>query len=938
MKQLFTLLTLGLLCGNAAFAAFTPPCTLAIDSPDAFAQWTTANPNGDDYTFEYASDGTTGYALYTQNKNGAANDWLITPAITLAAGKTYKITYSVQNKTTFSSDKQDFTVYAGQSAEVAAQTTKVFSVTGLEKNTVAVEKSANFTATTSGDYYFGLNLTSKSYSGDFAVYSVKVEELVAHPGAAKDLKITAAPEGALKAVLTWTWPTVTDLGGTLTSVSGAYIYRGTTRLFTVNDESKIGTFADPTATPGGFATWTDETLTEAGQYYYKVVPYNADGASTSDPAAAQSPFIGPAKSISNVSNLKATASAEDVRKIELTWDAPIATDGGYLNPALVKYNISRSKDGGTYQDLVKEWSGTLPYIDATLDGLALYTYQVRTVYNGTTGWSAATSNDVVTGGTMALPYTNDFNSSNSLALFKLFTGPDVTRNWGRSSNRLNYWGGTKADAWAVLPVFSLKAGKTYKISYTAWVSKATSPKNLAVAFGSQPTAEAMTNIITSGAVQNTLGGGQQYFFSVPADGDYYIGFHVFGDSNTDDLYVDDITVEESVTAAKPVTEASAAAAPDGALQALLQWTNPRETTAGGALPVVDKVVVSLDGTPVKTIEILEGGAEYEEPIDVAAPGIYTYTITVYLGDIASEPVTVTTPWIGYDTPKAPSTVEAAINGDARVITFSPVTEGIHGGYINEQALTYIISRGDVVLSTEVKSSPYTDEEADLPLAVYTYSVKAVNGDYTGEATVSNKLTIGDALSLPFNQKFDAATDFDLWTLGLGSWKWDNTKKGLQNGKANSWAFTPPITMKKGECKLTFKATCYNSRNEEDIEIRLVKAAEVPLADDVIDLGDYHITSVNYPDATEKTFTVPQTGTYYVAFGQTVNKFYAYLQALDIEQVSEEPDNVGIDSVNVAEEGEARYFTLQGIELKEPVRGQTVIVVRGGKSYKAIYLK
>lgn len=84
MKQLFTLLTLGLLCGNAAFAAFTPPCTLAIDSPEAFAQWTTANPNGDDYTFEYASDGTTGYALYTQNKNGAANDWLITPAITLA--------------------------------------------------------------------------------------------------------------------------------------------------------------------------------------------------------------------------------------------------------------------------------------------------------------------------------------------------------------------------------------------------------------------------------------------------------------------------------------------------------------------------------------------------------------------------------------------------------------------------------------------------------------------------------------------------------------------------------------------------------------------------------------------------------------------------------------------------------------------------------------
>lgn len=935
MKHLSLLLTIGLMCSGTALAANTPPCTLAIDSPEAFAQWKSVDANGDggDNQFQYDANG---YALYVENKSVSANDWIISPAVTLKAGTTYNITFSVRQAATYTGDKQDFTVYTGTSQDVAALTSKVFSVIGLTKTTWAVEKSGKFTATEAGDYYFGLNLTSKSYNGNFEVYSVKVEEVKVHPGAATNLSVTPAPLGALEATLTWTWPTKTDLGGDLSSVTGAYIYRGTTRTFETNDASRIGDYADPAAAPGAQASWIDKTLTEAGKYYYKVVPYNAEGASTADPACVQSPFIGPAKSISAVTELKATAVAEDVKKVELTWTAPTASDGGYLDLEAVKYKIARSKDGGSYQDLATDWSGTLPYVDATLDGLGSYTYQVRTIYNGTTSWSPATSNAVITGGTMALPYSNDFSTNNSADLLKFFTGPNGSRTWGLSSGKLSYWGGTTADAWAVLPVFTLKAGKTYKISYRSWVQKTTSPKNLAVVLGTQPTVEGMTDVIAEGAVINSLGGNVSQYFNVPADGDYYLGFHVYGASNTDDLYLDDVLVEESVTAANPVTEAKAEAAPAGALQAMLSWINPNKTTAGDPLSVVDKIVITRNDEVSDTITVREGGVEDGIICDVPKPGIYTYTLTVYLGDVASEPVTVTTPWIGFDTPKAPATVEAAISGDNRVITFAAVTEGVHGGYIDVPNLRYVVSRNDVVLSTEVKGSPYTDDEQGLPLAIYTYSVKAVNGEYPGEATESNKLTIGDALALPFHQDFNSAADFDLWDLSHGSWIWDNTKKGLRNGTSDSYAFTPPILMKKGECKLTFKATCYNARNEEDIQIYLVKAVEVPLPADAQTIGDFHVNVVNWPDAVEQKFTVPETGTYYVAFGQKKSAFYAYLQALDIEQVSENNENVGIDAIGADSLEGARYFTLQGVELKEPVKGQPVIVVTGEKSFKAIF--
>lgn len=927
----FVLLSIAALSLSAS-AAVTPPCTLAINSQETFDNdWKQFDANSDTYLFSYNADEQG--AVYSENKSGAANDWLISPAVTLSAGSTYQITYSVQNLTSYSSDKQDFTVYAGLSQDVAGMTDKIFSETGLSKTSWAVDRSGKFTPTADGDYYFGLNLTSKSYSGNFAVFSVKVEEVAVHPGAVTDVKITPAPLGELKATISWTWPVKNDQGGDQVTITGADIYRGTSSYFTANDASKILTVSD-NATPGSEYSVEDNTLTEPGVYYYKIIPFNAAGASTISPSSTASPYIGQAKSISGVSNLKATAVADNDKAISLTWDLPTATDGGYFNPADVAYNIKRSKDGATAVDIASEWKGDLPYVDDTLDALGSYTYTIYTVYNGSTSWSGVKSNPVVTGGTMSLPYSNDFNTQSALDLFTIFHGPDAERDWGISSNALDYWGGTTADAWAVLPVFTLEKGKTYKVSFDTRVSNASSPKSLAVAVGNAPTAEALTDVVFSETIESAIATAKTAYVSVPEDGNYYIAFHCFGPSNFNDIYVDNLLVELTVTTPEPVADLMAEAAPNGELKTILTWKNPTLSTAGDALESVDKIEISRGETVVATLTDLTPGSESSYTDAVETPDYYTYTIKAYLGEYASEPVSITSPWIGFDTPKAPESVTATIDGDSRIIDFTPVTEGIHGGYIDTAALTYTVSRNDETIADDVTESPYVDTTADLPLAAYVYSVAAVNGEYTGEATKSAEVIVGDALDLPYTPDYQDASAFLLWTLD-GGWKYNASKDALENSSNNSWAFTPPLNMKKGECQVSFKATCYNYRYQEDMSIYLVTSTEAPIAEDAVKIADFHVESAGFPDVQSYTFEVPTAGKYYIAFGQTTSAMTLTLTQTDVDQLTviDEP-SVGIDSIENADE-EAEYFDLQGVRIDRPAKGRIVIVRRGDKVSKEI---
>lgn len=76
----------------AAQAQTAPPCDFQFTSEDEFAKWTVidGNPSDSPVVWEWSGDDAS-----IDSSDEAADDWLISPAISLEAGETYAITFVV---------------------------------------------------------------------------------------------------------------------------------------------------------------------------------------------------------------------------------------------------------------------------------------------------------------------------------------------------------------------------------------------------------------------------------------------------------------------------------------------------------------------------------------------------------------------------------------------------------------------------------------------------------------------------------------------------------------------------------------------------------------------------------------------------------------------------------------------------------------------------
>lgn len=940
MKKFFTLL-MALPLATSVWGAETPPCKLTFTSQAEFDKWLPVDANGDsgDYQFKYNSSEQAAY--YTQNTGKAADDWLISPAVTLTAGKQYTISVSCRNYSRFGSDKNDFTVSYGSGQAVDAMTTEVMNVTGIKKSDTYSEKSSDiFTVETTGDYCFGIHLTSASYQGDFGIKSFTIAEFVELPEAITTASVTPAPLGEMKAELSWTYPSKNNTGGDLSAISGVRIYREYLyKTFALDDKHLIATVTEGAA-PGAAGTYTDTDFKDgSGTYYYAIVPFNENGSSLSDPSLF-SAWIGEETDLKRVENLKAELDPDNAEHVLLTWNVPPqGSNGAYVDPAKISYRIERSGDV-----LEESWKGELPYKDATIPGGGTYEYVVKALYNGKESINKSTVSITIKGA-VALPYSNTFDNRNSIEFLTFVHAAPGKNDWGLYSQAIRVYEKGSPNAYAYLPPFKLEAGKTYGVTFEAKLSDASS-KNLTVVFSKTATAdgshtEAFREIITStDYVEKTA------VVSVPADGKYYIGFLYDGTSdNYDDLFVDNVKVEELILAPAAVSDLAVAPGAEGALEATLTWTNPATTNGGSELTALTKVVLTRDGVEIKTIDAPTPGsaASYTDK-ELVAPGFYTYAVIPYLDENAGKAAEVTSAWIGKDTPKAPASVTVVNGADGRTVTFDAVTESANGGYMPAE-LTYTISRNGVVLAEGAPAEPYVDTEANLPLAFYTYSVYAAYDDVKGEAANSEPVRLGETLALPYTPDHMDSKEYELWTLDKGNGKneWGHDTdwyKGLAiYGALNSWAYTPPFFAKQGECLLTFSAACQNA-TAENLKVCLIREAEVEETPDASGkmrvapewtpeiVGDPVDYVINEPwsgtDFTVHTQTlkVPADGKYYVGFGANIGARTAsggrlVLKQSDIEQTSV----TGVDDILTDDtDAPVEYYNLQGLRVTNPEPG------------------
>lgn len=841
-----------------------------------------------------------------------ADAWMLTPRFHLEAGKTYALSFSTRiSSSSSSSSYKPLYVYYGTGATAQdLESNQVFYE--LISSSTLKTKELTITVPADNDYYIAFRCFGDVNSNDIFVDDINFKELILAPDVVKDVKAKAVDKGELKATVSWTNPDRNNDGTALESISRVEISNGGNVVATVTDG----------LTPGGQASAVVPVET-AGAHSFSIVAYS--GEKGSEPVSVKSDWIGPDESILNLSKVTATADPDNEKAVTLTWNTPAGSNGGWVDPSAITYKIVRSGASTGDVTLEEAWSGELPYHDATIPGLDSYTYKITTTYNGKTSWSATSSNAVTTGGAMALPYSQDFSATNSFDLFTVFHGADCTRDWKRgtigyySSNyAADYWG-NPADAWLLTPRFHLEAGKAYSLSFSTQVSRSSSPKNLYVYTGTEANAENLEkSLIFHEEISSQYSSTKEMIVNVPTTGDYYIAFRCFGPSDSDDLYVDDINFKEIEITPDVVADAKVTAADAGALSAIVSWTNPDKTNAGSTLEAVSAIEIS-DGTNV--VATVTEGLVPGSPASVAVPidgaGFHSFSIVALSGEKRSKAVATDKAWIGPDTPVAVTNLTVTDTPDGRVVSFDAPTTSVNGGYVDFEALTYTVSRNEDVLDDHLTATTFTDSDKDLSLAKYTYSVTAAYLDNVSEPVTSAPMVLGDALKLPYQPSFDKENKehFDLWlsTDNEGKqntgWKYDTSKQGFQSSNKDQWAFTPPILMEQGSVELAFKASCYNGRNTEEMDVYLTQStnpsdrpATDPAANEVSAMADapffklVHSSSVedvNWPSEEKVAVSVPQYGIYRFAFHNKTGNMYLTLHQANVTQTG----TTGIENVS-----------------------------------------
>lgn len=399
-----------------------------------------------------------------------------------------------------------------------------------------------------------------------AMYIPFAEGGIDAPAAPSDFTVTPGANGAKTATLTWTLPTETFGGETLTDpITSVVVERCGEVVATL---------------PATATSYEDTGIETDGECEYVIYAVNAAG--NGGKARAFS-FIGSDKPDA-VTGMTFTVG-EGCASAILSWTAPTkGFNGGYFDESGVTYKIVRQPDNKTVAEGLTETT----YVDDEIGRLGRYTYTIYACNDY--GETAANVGEYyVLGQALDLPMTQDFSN---LTYFEnqwmTYDGNADNYSWTFSTE----WGfyqfgdatpcaeyiinpgienpGNDADEWLVTPPMNFEAGKSYRLRITArsiadhTVKLTTGSNNLPESqeeFGELTVKE----VVTDGAYDTS-----EYEVSLPAglDGVRCLGLHLDSPYPADGysyLQIMNVTVEEGTVSGISTAAEAAEAAEGGAV-------------------------------------------------------------------------------------------------------------------------------------------------------------------------------------------------------------------------------------------------------------------------------------------------------------------------------------------------------------------------------------
>ena len=296
------------------------PYNNALATEDAFSVFGVIDSNNDESTWAFDEEYGVFYKYSTSN---AADDWLISPAIKLEAGKKYH--FAIDASCASTSFPEKFEVLIGTEAKASALTQSVLAATEVASEEYVTYENEAFEVAETGYYHFGIHAISAKNMWRLQVKNFLVEAVAepTAPAAVADFTATPGAEGALEANLAFTTPAKAVNGSDLTGDVDVKIYR---------DGELVNTLSGVAA--GSAQTWKDTNVEDGKIYTYYVVAANESG--DGQKSEKISVLVGQDE-YAPVTNIQITGTTAST--ISFSWDPVTGVNGGYVNAATAKYAV-----------------------------------------------------------------------------------------------------------------------------------------------------------------------------------------------------------------------------------------------------------------------------------------------------------------------------------------------------------------------------------------------------------------------------------------------------------------------------------------------------------------------------------------------------------------------------------------------------------------------
>lgn len=803
------------------------PYTNNFDDAEAQSEFAIIDANGDGSSWAFYS----GMVRYTYNADNAGDDWLVSPAVKLVAGKKYHFSIGTHAQSSSYPERLEVKAAKENTAEALAAGVEVIPPTDVTSASFITLENGEFTVTEDGDYFIGVHAISNAdeyylYVDDFVIEGQPITapytaDFSTEAPMADFMILDANGDANTDGNGTWLWSSTNGAYYRYSSSNAADDYLilpiklqgGKNYDVTANVSSNGSYYPEkfeivwgtaPTAEAmtnviveqttvqsdvftdysGSFTAETDGTyyvaihcVSDADQFLFRVMKFSVEVAAEGTAPAAVSDFT--------------VTQVPDALQAAIAFNAPTTSiDGEPLTENLTKIDVVRNGEVVASFEDVAPGSAINHTDDVPANGK--YSYLVIPYNASGIGEKSAVVELMITTA-VDVPYTFDLTVQTAIDMCTVIDNNGDNSTWGWSSSYGTYYkynSTNDGDDYLILLPVNMAEGKTYNITATAAAYSDSYPERFEVLVGTAPTVEALTTKalaptdVTSEEFTDFEGS-----FTAPASGQYYVAVHAISPADSYYLQLQKVTVEAAAepTAPAAASDFTATAGAEGALEVNLAFTAPTTAVDGSDLAGTVDVKVYRDYVLVNTItDVAVGSAQTWQDTAVENCATYTYYLVAAnaSGDgLKTEKQSV---YVGEDHLGNVQNVQVAgTTANSFTLTWDQVA-GANGGYLNMEGVSYEVWALEIedflgfqFLNEAEKVATTTDLTAtvDLPMdegdaTYHYYGVKAVKGEEAGDATAAGSYTYvltGAPTPLPVIEGFAGKTLHYSWDTngGLG---------------------------------------------------------------------------------------------------------------------------------------------------------------------------